>query len=551
MDLTLDQISQAEVDTAKALLVSIIHADPQYANLDLRPGTALHDILLMPQAELWALANKRYDFIQMTKSFKDMVDSGQTIDPNYVNALLSNFNLEMLIGTKATGQVIIKVDKDREYTINAGFIFKTNQGLKFVTTREFSASQVPTGEQIKLYVSADGTYYYFIIDVVAENYGTNYLIAQGTNLDIESTLFNFISAEAYVTFTGAVPSETIADIITRLPVALSYRSMESTRSIEAMLTDPSYGNFTDIIALSVVGAGKSAQLRDKHNYIGGSMFGRVDIYPRTFATPVITTLLINGTKIGTNTYQLTITPEMAPGFYAIKTVTDAESVVNPVMSFDTLVPIGSYPFIETRGCIPVNTIPHDIIESNKLIETAYTKYQDTVIIVNNVTTPPLENHPFKVEIYTTPRLAEIQAYVDSPTVKNQTADCLVRAPLLCLVAIGLTVEKASTSTVTVEDIRNNLLNYINAKSFTEKLTQSEIIGQLYTLDIKYVDLSNDPIYGFRLRAQVRGADGSIKTMYGTNNPNMSILDVQDPSILITPDTTVFAIEPTDIFINLR
>ncbi|MFC1453596.1 hypothetical protein ACFLQL_00260 [Verrucomicrobiota bacterium] len=550
-DLTLDQVTQEDVDTAKELIMNMIKSDPKYANLDLSVGTVLHDLLLLPTAELWALENKRYDFIQSTKSFKDMAESGEVIDPSYVNALLSNFNMEMLIGTKAYGPVIVKVSKDREYTVEAGFAFVNNQGLRFLTDADYTASMNPTAEQIQLYQSVDETYYYFIVNVVAENFGTNYLLSQGVNLDIETPLFDFISAEVYAAFTGAVPSESISDVIAKIPIAISYRGLNSNRSIAAMLMDADYGNFSAITALSVVGAGNDAQLRDKHNYLGGSMFGRVDVYPRTFATPVIETLLINGTRTGVNTYELEIDADLVPGFYAIKSVTDAESVVNPIMSFDTLVPIGSYPFVETRSCIPVSTIPHDISEDNKVIETAYTRYQNTTIVVNNVTTAPLEEHPFKVEIYVAPQIAEIQDYVDSFYVKNQNADYLIRSPLLCLAAIGLTIDKSTASTVTVDDIKNKLLTYINAKSFVTKLAQSELIGALYELDIKYIDLSNDPIYGFKLQGQIRGADGSIVTLYGSNTPNLVLTDVQDKNILVTPSTCVFAIEPERIFINLR
>ena len=543
----LNSISQANVDQAKTTIINLIKSDPKYQNLDLSPGTVLYDLLIRPMSEIYALQTLQFNFSQLVRSLQTMADSGETIDPTYVNAILSNFSMQMITGDKATGTVLVKVSKDREYSIPAGTVFTDSFGLRFLTTKDVTVSMRPLSTQTELMPTSDGNYF-FLIDVEAEDYGTKYLLVQGTRLNMSTDIFDFISAEAYADFSGATPAETIDDLIARIPAAISNRGLESRISIEASLTSPENGNFTNIRALSIIGAGDPGQLRDKHNTLGGAMFGRVDIYPRTFYTPTVVTLSKVGTRVAPGVYSISISKDDAPGFYAVKSVTDAESVVAPLFSFNTLVAVGSYPFTETREASGLTDIPHDISTANSVIETAFTCYQAATLLVTNVTTSPVEDHPFKVELYCAPSIKEIQEYVDRSDIRNIKADYLVRSPLVCMVGLRVTVEIANNSALTEDTIKTALVNYINNKSFTAKLTQSEIIGVITALTVKDIDLSDDLNSGFKMQGTIRDAAGCVHTLAG---PNLYISDVADETVLLLPTTCVFGCTTTNISVSLR
>ena len=548
MDLyNLNSINQTDVEQARDTIINMIKSDPKYQNLDLSPGTVLYDLLLRPASELYALQTLQFNFAQMARSLQTMADSGEVIDPAYVNAILSNFSMAMITGDKASGIVLVKVSKDHEYTIPTGTTFTDSFGLNFLTYADVTVSNRPLTGQTVLTLASDGNYF-FLLNVIAEDYGTKYLLTQGTRLNTSINLFDFISAEAYADFSGAAPAETINDLIARIPAAISNRGLESRISISASLTSPENGNFTNIRALSIVGAGDDGQLRDKHNTIGGSMFGRVDIYPRTFYTPTVVTLSKTGTRIAPGIYSISISKDDAPGFYAIKSVTDAESVVAPLFSFNTLLAVGSYAFTETREASGLVDIPHDISLTNSVIETAFTCYQSATLLVTSVTTVPVENHPFKVELYCAPSIKDIQDYVDRVDIRNVKADYLVRAPLICMVSLRAAIDIDTNSTLTETTIKDALVSYINNKSFVAKLTQSEIIGVITALNVKDVDLSSSSTTGFKMQGNIRSADGTVVTL---NGPSLNIGDKSDATTLLLPSTTVFGITATDISITLR
>lgn len=544
---TLSSITQADVDAARATLITLIQAVPEYSNLDFSSGTVLNDLLIRPQSELWALEELRMQFVQQMKSLQSMLDSGQDIPVDAINDILSNFNLKIKTTSKATGSVIVKVTNDSDVSIPVNYTFTDPTGLIFETTQAYVFSRQPTTGQLPMYVGTDNIYY-FIVPLTAVDYGTQYMLKQATALTPMASIYSMVSAEAYTNFTGAATTDNLQAVIDQLPAAISHKSLESRKSIEGILTSPDFGNFTNINAMSVVGAGDKCQLRDKHNYVGASMFGRVDIYPRTFEGPTIVTLEKIGKRIAPNTFEITISDTDAPGYYAIKSVTEAESVINPLFSFNTLVAIGSYAFVDTRSTVNLLNTYHDISSSNAIVETAYTKYQQGKIVVYNVMTVPADDHPFKVELYCAPDIAAIQDYVDDSSIKNVKADYLVRAPLMCLVGLRLTLDIPLASTMTVDSYKTILSNYINRVSFTEKLTQGEIVGLLMNNGVRYVDLTGDATYGFRMEGRIRAADGSTIVLYG---PDLIISNVENEKLLVAPTTCVFAVDSTNIFITLR
>jgi hypothetical protein len=208
---------------------------------------------------------------------------------------------------------------------------------------------------------------------------------------------------------------------------------------------------------------------------------------------------------------------------------------------------GSYDFVESRTSTAAQLIPHDIDPNNLMIETAYTIYQTATVLVSGVD-DTLPTHSFKVELYSAPRLADIQAYVDGPDVHNLKADYLVRCPLICFVSLRADVIVRQGSTATVEQIRDAVCAYVNSRSFIAQLTESELLSVIHQFDIQRVETTHDPIAGFWLSGTVRAADGSLAKLQGHS---LNIRRVEDGKLLLVPETCVFAADPRDVTIQLR
>lgn len=542
---SLDSVDQAAYDQAEATVIALLRSAAP--NLDLRKGTVLREFVVRPCAAFHALDNARYEHAQIVGSLQAIADNPGAATADDVNNILSNFNTTMRVGAVATGTARVYVAYNQLYYIPENFVLATGTGSRFRLASAYAVAQDPAEGQLQLFTAGDGAYY-FLLPVIAEAVGAEYNLSAGTALNAEITFDGFITASAHATFSGGTDPETVATLLTRLPAAVSHRSLESQMSIESILRSPDHGAFgNDLIALSVRGNGHKEQLRDKHNAQGVAMGGKVDIYPRTFSAPATVVLQKTGTLIAPNTYQFIIEAADAPGFYAVRAVTDAESEVAPSMAFNTLPALGSYAILDVRSAVGLADTHHDFDAGNAVIETAYTQFQKAVITVQGVSDATAAQRVFRVELYVAPRLADIQAYVDGNLVRNLKADHVVRCPLLCLVGVRARVIAAAGAAVDTVSIRQQLAAYINSRSFVNQLTESELLAILHSANILRVDTSSSALSGFSLLGLIRDAAGIYHTLRG---PSLDISAIADPSVLLTPSTVVFAADPADITVTV-
>lgn len=546
---SLTTITQEKFDQAEAMVIGLLRdAMPL---LDLRRGTVLRDLLVRPAAAFYALEADRLTKAQATRSLALMAESPDLATADDVNAVLSNFAMTRRAGMKAQGAARIVVAYDRAYTVDAGTVLRTLDGLEFACDITYTAKSSPDPldrAQLKLWPAADGESYYFDLPLVAADVGVSYQLRAGTALNFRATFDGFVAATALGDFVGAADAETLEALMARLPYAISHRSLESRASIDAILRSPEHGNFDDVLQdVGVQGYGDDAQLRDKHNAMGVAMGGKVDVYVRTFNQPVYVTLEKVGTLIAPNTYRIDISADDAPGFYAVRAVTDAESSVSPALEFGQLPAVGSYDVTDVRAYASLQQTKHDVDPANGIVETAYTSLQRATLIVNEVAASE-NSKRFKVQLYVAPRLAEIQAYVDSHQVANVKADYLVRCPPICLVGLRVRVVRMpGAAALDVDAMKARIADYVNGRSFVAQLTVSEIVAILHQFEIRRVDMSSDPNSGFQMVGVVRDAAGGVHRLSG---PNLDLRLVRNPQNLLTPETAVFGVDRNDIYITV-
>lgn len=539
---TLNDVSQVQYDAAETAIISLIRA--AYPTLDLRRGTVLRDILIRPAAAVYALNAERVAELETRTSLIALTEAPQPVDPEWANAILANFSMALNPGALSAGQVIVRVDADRQYTLASGFRLISLAGLVFVTTQQYTIRSSPdlTGGELQLLRSTDGTYYYFILPVVSEAAGAQYNLQQGEALDLAGALFGFISAETYTEFSGGLDSETLTQAISRMPVAVSYRALESRNSIEARLRDNFTGTAVSIQALSSQGYGDRTQLRDKHNPMGFACGSRVDVYARNFTSPAVKLLRKTGVRIGSNTYRIGIAASEAPGYYAIRSISEQDSALDSTMAFGQLPVLGSYAFTEVRSASGIADTFHDIDPDNGMIETAYSIYQKSTIIVTGVPAST-DTHEFKVEVYYSYGIDQLQSFVDDPDIRNLEADYIVRCPMICMVSVDATVYHSARYSIDIAQMRKQIHDYINTRSFIRRLTRSEITCILHGAGATRIDLGPA---GMMLQGRVRDASGVLHLLQGDT---LDLESVATPQALLSPETTVFAVELSGIHLQ--
>lgn len=536
-EILLNNVTQADFDTAEAVIVSLVRA--AYPALDLRKGTVIRDVLIRPAASIYALNTDRLADLQQKMSLATL-QTDPTATPSDVDAILANFNVTRNKGDKATGSIIVHVDGNRVYNIPSNLLWLTLDGLTYQTVQTYTVRLAPEAGDLTLYPATDAQSYYFILPVTAAATGAQYNVPQGTTMDPASVVFGFVSAEAYSNFSAGVDEETIAQVMTRLPAAVSYKALESSTAIDAKLREEFDSSNVLIQATSVQGYGDLAQLRDKHNPMGFAVGSRVDVYTRTFASPTILTLTKTGTLIAPNTYQFEISRTEAPGYYVLRSISELDSSLT--VSASGLPVAGSYAYLDVREADGLTDTFHDIDPANGMIESANSCYQKATITVTGVPESSAQ-HQFKVEVYVAPGLADIQNFVDTRAVRNVEADYIVRCPFICLVNLEVVAYHSHNVTLDVDKMRQDIFNYINSRSFVSRLTRSELACIMFTNGVSRVDMSPT---GMMLQGILRDASGTIHTLQGDS---LDLSHVTNGAHMLTQDTVVFAIELASIHIT--
>ena len=540
MSSDLTELTQSQFDSAESAVIALIRA--AYPTLDLRRGTVIRDVLIRPAATVYAQNTQQLEIARINSSLELLNGNPELATPDAINALLANFGVELYTGAYATGKVIITVGSARTYSISEGFTLQAGETLTYSTRTSYIAKVNPNLSAGEIQLYSTGTTYYMIIDVTADQLGEESNIVAGTKLIALSPFFDLVSSEVYSDFRSGVDAETIDEVLIRLPAAVSHRAFESRYSIASNLNDYLSGQDIPLNAVSVQGMGDPAQLRDKHNPMGFTVGSRVDVYLRTFDEPQITVVRKTGTRTGDGEYTVTINAADAPAFYAIRSISEVEDVLTPSLSFSTLPVLGSYAFTEVRAGSGLENTYHDIDPANAAIETACSIYQQSTVIVTGVPATD-ESHEFKFELYTAPGIVESQALVDSFEQRNLEADYIVRMPLLCLVGVNAKVYYNASSPIDIAAMQAAIQSYINTRSFVRYLTRSEISSILHNMGASRVDLGTS---GMMLQGMIRNAAGEIVLLQGDS---LDLSRVEDASKLLSSDTTVFASEINNIFLE--
>lgn len=520
----LDTTTQTDFDVAEATLLAQVRAlDP---NLDLRRGTVLRDTLIRPAAQLQALTDARCREQLVAATLADLATVSNP-DATVLNNLLSNFNLTYSTGTQAAGLLKLVVSAAGTYIFDQTTLFKTTDGALFQVTGSVVIAR--SGGSITL--TGSDTRYVAVIPVQALEKGTAGNLPKGTVLEPVNPIVNFVSASAYASFVGGEDAETVATAISRIPVALSHRALTSSLSVTGLLKDR-FGGLVQ--AVSLQGFGSTTQQRDKVGLHGISGGGCVDAYVRTFNAAPIAVLTKTGTKTGAGSYAIDIAAGDVPGFYAVRAITDADGTDTPVES-----PSQSYAFSELRD-LAVST--HRI---SSAAQAAFSAFQTSTITVADVV-DTADTHSFKVEFYAAPAIAEIQEFVDSPDVRNQGADFLVRSPLMCLVGLRAVAYCAPTSAVTADRLRVAVTAYVNSLSFNGKLGLSELIHIMSGLGATRIGMRPGEL---SLTGRIHTATKGWISITGDGILDIAELDAA--ADLVSPATVVFVADPADIDITVR
>ena len=517
----ISEITTEQGNSSEQLLVNLLRT--KYPNLDLRIGTALRDLLVTPDAFLHAWFSAQAEEQRDVASLQTLLErsnNGEQVDLEDINRVLSNFNLAGTLGTAARGTIKITVSSARTCVVSAGDEFETLDGIVFTADAAVIADENPSGRRAKLY--RGGSNYYFLVPVTCTTTGSAGNIVKGTVLSANKSFAGFMTATAYGDFSGGADVESLSSLVSRIPVALSNRGLLTSTSVEALLRDRYDTSNNPIIAVSTVGYGNSAQLRDKHNPFGVGVGGRVDVYVRNFTAPHVVTLT-KECKYDPESgdYILEISASDAPGLQQIYSVADADSSA-----------IASYAYSVEYGGDSVSDTWHDFDVSSGSAELCGTVWRNAKVHVKN-TGYSTSTHLFSADVVCLPAISDIQEYVDDSSTRNVGVDYVVRCPAICRVSINASCRYNYGTLFDTDVAKKAIADYINTSGFVGRITRSEIACVLKAQGATSVDITSD----YMLVGSVIDAFGDVHRLSGDS---LDIDNVENPSGLLTKDTCVFS-----------
>lgn len=578
----LEDVTQEDFDAAVAVVSSGIKAYNR--KLDTRDGTVLRDLLVNPEAAIESVVSAQIQEARKSSSLKMMEDaqeSGEAIDQEDVDSILSNFNMKQTHGTKSRGIVKVVVsDGSITYSVSKDSIFETTDGIRFVSDEQVVA--IPSGIEnpsvsatTKLYEGAAG--YFFLIPVTAVETGASGNIGQGTSITPLTRVTAFVMAEAYKDFDGGSDVQQISSVIAGIPSGLSIRGFVNKTAVEGMLRDEFDAGDNPIVSVSSVGYGNAAQRRDRHNVFGVGVGGRIDVYVRNFGDIFTKTAILKGVPgEKTGEYTISIPPGIFPGACWIKSVSD------PFTQSDNEDVLGSLDFTAKRTA-DISGTWHDIDLSGGPEEAFNTVWQGFDILLSDVPEPQASqvqeevaveeeaedeeevveeeetaeepesgessqeqsstDREFKVTVYCLPAAGDIQEFVDRDDVRSVSTDVVVRCPIICNVSVSAVLQYDPKKPVDEGVARSRIRSYINGLGFVGRLTRSEIVYILKGLGAVSVDMDSKDM----LSGVLHDAFGTRHVLSGDA---LDISAIADGAAMLTKDTVVFAAENRNIQIKM-
>ena len=537
---TLGFVSGVNLDDSNFSSTEILNAETvistyitnRFPSVDVTPGTTLYDLVIRPAAIVYLTNRAQLEAFRATGSILGIKNNPSLANSSVLDSIVSNFLIERRTGTSVTGNLRVNVSRNSSYLIQQGQQFTAPNGLVYESISTINATINPSlPTDVQLYASdATNTQWYFIVPVIAQNTGTQYILSGQPQFTMTPSMANLISIFAFGGFNSATNGETNDELISRIPDALSARNLVSRSSIRSVLKS----NFSSVISVGVCGFGDAALRRGADNIFGIKTGGVADVWVKTAPYPESRSFQIVANKVDSSAtgdiFEFTVSSDLFPGHYFVSSITDASQPIGV---------IGSFPIVSQSKSIPSSGTQHVMSSSD---QGAYSIYQSTTVRFN--VPPDLNSQPvysgtnvtFNVEVIGCPDIDTLQNYVGNYETRPAGMDYLVKAAIPCFISISpITVHGVSSTDVGA--VIQAICNYINTLQSGDSISVDSIISSIK--DITGVQRVELPI---TISGRIVCPDGSFIDIF--SNDLLEIKTVASKQV--SPDSVAFFVSPENV-----
>lgn len=462
-------------------------------------------------------------------------------DDTIVDRVFSNYRVERKTGENAVGSIQVIVSKDVSVTIEKGLIFTAN-GVQFAADEAFvgrsTGSIIQASTDRPMAQLADGNFA-FTITATAVEAGSQGNIQRGTLMIPTSLPANFVTAFASTDFINGFPTETNAEVLTRLQEGIAAKAWSNRVNISALVKE----NFDRVLHVSTIGFGDPEMSRDQHSIFPVSFGGRQDSYTQTRELFQETTLEKTATLVDTaaegGIWQFSIGRDDAPGFYEVS------SIKLPSASADDN---GFVPTSDSRT-VDLSTAGEFVPDIETAKEGIYSRYQTAVIQFLDPQTSVTDKvvgesaQDYTIGVLAMPEIKAIQDFANQRDQRPPAADNLVKAPVPCFLSVNFTVRVAAGSEGDVDtaQIRNDVAATVNNLGFCGQLHASTVA------DVVHNTISGKTAIGaVDMFGRIRRPDGQQVFIRDD-----AVLEIpEQPGEFVTGRTTIFYLPVDNIGVTV-
>lgn len=298
-------------------------AHPQ---LDFGRTRVLHETLITPASQILAEHTSQLEDLEKGIFIGDVINDPGSVTDEQMDRLLSNYFVERKEGTTATGVVRMVLSSAATFVIPEDSVFSFG-GLRYQTMAPIVAAVNPqTANSVP--IVAYGDRFTVSIPVTAEDVGSVYNIASGSEMEWEGAASPYESATAESDFTGGSEDEANEDLVARIQSARAAKTFSARPNILAWVQerDPS------VDSVEVVGSGDPELSRGVNNLFGIRTVDTVDVYVKKRIQEV--TVRLVGTILDRNmkTVRLIVPRDAFPGFYSVSRILPVGITVEPAVT---------------------------------------------------------------------------------------------------------------------------------------------------------------------------------------------------------------------------
>ena len=221
----------------------------RFPDLDIRPGSALYQLLALPVAFTFQPFRDRLNTLRKNQSLRFF----QFMLPRELDSLVANFLLERTGSLNANGTVRVFFDTPDNYTVPTTARFRTDDGLSFLPVTATTITRA------NLLLNFANGLYYLDVPAAAVASGADSAVDAGQITLVEG-ITGAVSATNLTAFFGGRNEESNAGLAVRTRRSIATRTITSPFATEALLREQ-FGD--SLISVEVIGFGDEEMIRNR------------------------------------------------------------------------------------------------------------------------------------------------------------------------------------------------------------------------------------------------------------------------------------------------